>query len=285
MRVHGLIIDPQNDFCSQQTGTLVVPGADADMARVAALVRRIGADVEALHVTLDSHHHVDIAHAIWWRDPDGNHPAPFTIITVDHVESGAWQTTDPSASARSRAYVRQLAEQGRYPLCIWPYHCLIGSPGHAIVPDLHAALCDWEDRMARPVDYVLKGSNIWTEHYSAIQADVPDPEDPGTLRNDALLRSLFDADLVFVAGEAGSHCVANTMRDIAEAASVPLDLVAASPRGDEPARPMTRFVLLTDAISPVPGFESYQTQFLEEMRALGLRAATTTTVLSGGTDV
>lgn len=265
MRIQGLIIDPQEDFCNPQTGSLYVTGAEKDMARLAALVRRIGPQVEALHVTLDSHHTLDIAHPIWWEDASGNHPAPFTIIPLEDVDSGRWRATDPAARERSREYVQHLHTNGRYPLCVWPYHCLIGTPGHAVVPELHTSLREWEFTALRPVDFVIKGNNIWTEHYSAVKADVPDPADPSTQTNTALIASLKEADLIFVAGEAGSHCVANTVRDVADAF------------GDE--RAVEKIVLLTDAFSPVPGFEAFQEQFLAEMLPRGLKTATTDTFM------
>lgn len=265
MRLHGLIIDPQEDFCNPH-GSLFVPGADGDMTRLAAMVRRLGAQTEALHVTLDSHHTIDIAHPVWWQDASGNHPAPFTIITAKDVEAGRWTASNSPARERSQQYVQHLAINGRYPLCIWPYHCLIGSAGHAVVPELHRALSDWEATVLAPVDYVTKGSNIWTEHYSALRADVPDPTDPLTLPNEKLIQALREADLVFVAGEAGSHCVANTVRDIVEAFGDPALL--------------QKLVLITDATSPVTGFEALQKQYLADMAALGLKTATTTDFLA-----
>ena len=264
MIVKGLIIDPQEDFCNPQTGTLYVPGADQDVVRIARMLTRIGAKIDALHVTLDSHHTLDIAHPIWWQDANGGHPAPFTIIGAEDVTTGRWTTTRPDALTRSRAYVEHLERNGRYPLCIWPYHCLIGTPGNAVSSPLAQALADWERGNLRSVDYVVKGSNIWTEHYSAIRADVPDPADPGTQVNDHLLDSLESADLAFVAGEAGSHCVANTVRDIADT------------RGDALLRKMT---LLIDAVSPVSGFETLQTAFVDEMTRRGMQTATTDSFL------
>ncbi|MES2464074.1 MAG: hypothetical protein V4671_26170 [Armatimonadota bacterium] len=264
MRLHGLIIDPQEDFCNP-SGSLFVPGADRDMSRLAAMIRRLGNRIGALHVTLDSHHTLDIAHPIWWQDPAGNNPAPFTIITLDDVNDGRWTAANPAARERSHDYVRQLAANGRYPLCIWPYHCLIGSGGHAIVPDLHQALQEWETATLSPVEFVTKGSNVWTEHYSALRADVPDPTDSTTLLNERLIQTLREADLIFVAGEAGSHCVANTVRDIVDAF------------GD--ATLLQKIVLLTDATSPVTGFESLQANYLSDMAARGLKSATTTDFL------
>jgi nicotinamidase-related amidase len=260
MTVHGLIIDPQEDFCNPATGTLYVPGAEKDMERLAGLVRRIGDRVSAIHVTLDSHHHLHIAHPVWWVDTAGRHPDPFTIITVADVISGRWRAAHPEAQERSRAYVQALAQHGRYPLCIWPYHCLIGSHGHAVAPVLFAALTEWEAGF-RAVDHVMKGSNIWTEHYSAIRADVPDPSDPSTHPNRRLLDSLEAADVIFVAGEASSHCVANTVRDLAEE------------MGEEAF--LRKLVLLTDATSAVRGFEANAEEFVQKMTARGMQTATT----------
>ena len=264
MQMELLIIDPQVDFCDP-SGALYVPGAEADTARLARMVRRLDPKINAIHVTLDSHHLVDIAHPIFWKDREGNHPVPFTILSAADVEARRWTTTQPGAYPRALAYVQALANNAHYPLCIWPPHCLIGSAGHAVMPDLFAALAEWESRFA-VVDYIPKGSNIWTEHYSAIQADVPDPADPGTQPNVVLVQTLMKADIIAVAGEAGSHCVANTVRDLADGF------------GDD--RLLSKLVLLTDAVSPVPGFESFQTDFQREMTARGMTLSTTTDFLA-----
>jgi nicotinamidase-related amidase len=66
---------------------------------------------------------------------------------------------------------------------------------------------------------------------------------------------------VLVAGEAGSHCVATTVLDLAE-------ILGAD---------ASRLTLLTDAMSPVPGFESLQEAFLARARENGLGFATTET--------
>lgn len=129
------------------------------------------------------------------------------------------------------------------------------------MPELFSALREWEASALTPVDFVTKGSNIWTEHYSALRADVPDSTDPTTLLNETLIQSLRGADLIFIAGEAGSHCVANTVRDIVEAFGDPVLL--------------QKLVLLTDATSPVTGFEPLQDAYLADMAALGLKTATT----------
>ena len=73
MKLHLLIIDPQNDFCSPH-GSLYVPGAEEDMGRLARLIDRLKNKIADIHVTLDSHRMIDISHPGWWRDSNGHQP-------------------------------------------------------------------------------------------------------------------------------------------------------------------------------------------------------------------
>ncbi len=259
-QIHLVVIDPQIDFCDPH-GALYVPGAECDIERLAQMVMRIAPRLDDIHVTLDSHRLIDVAHPIFWKDSGGKHPAPFTIITAAEVDAGHWTPTLPSVTRRMLEYVHTLEANGRYPLCIWPPHCLIGSEGHAVMPALRQALQCWESQRFAMVDYVTKGSNPWTEHYSAVSADVPDPSDPGTQINTRFIQTLMEADVIAIAGEAGSHCLANTVRDIA------------TNFGDDSY--IRRLVLLEDATSPVPGFEAYQTDFVREMTARGMQISST----------
>ena len=258
MKIELLIIDPQNDFC-HANGSLFVPGATEDMTRLAVMVNRLKDKLDDIHVTLDSHHFVDVAHPIFWMDSNGNHPDPFTIISNEDVKNGIYRTTNPQFQTRMDEYVQILETNGRYPLCIWPPHCLIGSWGYGINKDIFEALLEWEKDFAI-VDYVTKGSNFWTEHYSAVQADVPDPQDPDTQLNMRLIETLQKADIVLLAGEARSHCLANTVRDIA------------NNFGEENIKKM---VLLQDATSDVPGFENLGEDFVKEMKGRGMQVSTT----------
>jgi len=260
-----LVIDPQNDFCDPK-GTLFVSGADADMDRLASMVKRLRGKLTDVHVTLDCHRIVDISHPIWWKDSAGNRPPPFTIITPQDVRAGRWTTALPSAYQRSLAYLDALAASGRYPACIWPEHCLIGEWGNNVWPALAEELHAWERERFALADFVTKGSNPWTEHFSAVQAEVPDPEDPSTQINAGLVQTLEEADLVLLAGEALSHCLANTVRDIVTRFANP--------------NYVKKLVLLEDASSPVPGFEHLATDFVDEMVARGIQRARTTDFLS-----
>ncbi len=259
MNIHLVVIDPQKDFCDPN-GALFAPGADEDMRRLAGLVDRLRTDLRDIHVTLDSHRKVDISHPIWWRDRSGRPPAPFTTITAADMEAGRFTTARPDMRARSLRYLRALQAGGRYPHTIWPYHCLIGDEGHAMVPALADAMHAWEERFAM-VDFITKGSNPWTEHFSGVQAEVPDPADVSTQLNTSLIRTLQDADVILMAGEALSHCVANTVRDIADQLGAP--------------EYIDKIHLLTDATSNVPGFEAVGERFVRDMTARGMHLTTT----------
>ena len=272
--VHLIIIDPQVDFCSNPQapiqgtvpGTLYVNGADLDMnVRLPKMIDRIGAGFTDIHTTLDSHHEVDIAHPIFWVDKSGQHPTPFTIISAKDVDNGKWMTTvaDPAVRQRGADYVHALEKNKRYPLCIWPPHCRIGTPGFNIVPNLAEALYRWETRFMGTVDFVSKGSNPWTEHYSAVKADVIDDNDPSTRINSKFIGTLQEADELVWTGEALDFCLRNTFLDVIKEFGV---------------ENLKKFVLIVDATSGVkaPGMETVGDDFIRDMVAKGMRTATTT---------
>ena len=89
-----------------------------------------------------------------------------------------------------------------------------------------------------------------------MKADVPDMADPSTQINKALIDVLSGADVIAISGEALSHCVANTIRDTADAF------------GDDNVK---KFVLLEDTCSNVPGFDSLGEDFVKEMVGRGMR--------------
>jgi nicotinamidase-related amidase len=263
MKTHLIVIDPQRDFCDPE-GSLYVPGAENDMRRLAGFVRRLRTKLTNIHVTLDSHHVMDISHPRWWKDFSGKHPDPFTIITVQDLK---WTTTRPGMFKRSLAYLEALEAGGRYPHVIWPEHCLIGDKGHTVVPALAEAIHEWEREQFAQTDYITKGSNPWTEHFSGVKAEVPDPEDPNTQVNTGFIQTLEDADVILLAGEALSHCLLSTIEDIVAAFSDPAHV--------------SKLVLLEDATSAIPDppgttlFSDKVAKFLQEMQAKGMRISTT----------
>ncbi len=254
-------VDCQQDFCHAE-GALFVPGADRDMARLADLIRRRSSAIREVHLTMDSHDFMDVAHPHWWRDEAGDHPAPFTTITRAEVAAGRWRPFSPALAERMVEYLAQLERNQRYQLCIWPPHCIMGSRGWSLDEGVLRSLEAWCLGQHAPVHKVIKGANPCTEHYSAVLAEVPDPADPATGLNtallDALARAAAQGRRILVAGEASSHCVAHTVRD----------LVAHG--GEAVAQSL---VLISDAMSPVPGCEGLADAFFDAMRRRGVALA------------
>jgi len=270
--LHLLVIDPQNDFCDLPPKDLPKPSAEAapcapalpvsgahnDMQRLSEAILVGLSGVSGITVTLDSHHHVGIERPAFWKQADGAPVAPFTPITAAQVRAGQYLPRDPAALPRTLTYLDALEAAGRYHLMVWTTHCEIGTWGHNVHAELRTAYNEWERRRVGIVAKIGKGSNPWTEHYSALAAEVPDPADPATQLNRDLIERLSAPDLLFIAGEAGSHCVKATVEDLV--ANLPPDRLG-------------RIVLVEDCISPVTGFEAEYAQFLSRMAGLGVQRA------------
>ena len=252
-----LIIDAQNDFC-KPGGALFVPGAWEDAERLCALLDRLdgSGSIGNLHVTMDTHFVHDISHPCFWRDPEGNMPEPYTQISPIDLASGKWLPKNPASRKRAAEYLDKLETSGRYTHTIWPEHCILGSSGHCIVESVMNRINRWERREGRRADFVLKGMNLWTEHYSVLKAEVEDPDDPGTALNRRLLEELTRAEAVIITGQALSHCIANTITDLIE--NLAPDVLG-------------RVILLEDTSSSVPGFEELGRSVLEKVRDAGMR--------------
>ena len=253
------VVDGQNDFCDP-SGSLYVPGADKDMERLSVMIKRLKRDIDDCVATCDMHRTLHIAHPIWWVNDAGNHPDPFTLIRLDDVEgpNPKWKAMNPGYQKRSVEYVKSLEDNKRYLLCIWPPHCRIGSTGAAIYPALFDAFWDWESQCAA-VNYVTKVSNMLIDRYSVYMEDVFDTEDPTTGLNTSLIKTLQESDVIAIAGEASSHCVANSVRDLA------INF------GEDNVK---KFVYLEDTSSPVPTFENLEKDFLDEMTGRGMKVTT-----------
>jgi len=275
-KIHLLVIDPQNDFMDIPDAALPVTGANADMDRLAAFVDRVGPKLQQIHVTLDSHHLVDIAHPAFWRDQTGQSPTPLTMISAAATKDGTWIPRRPELRSYAIGYAEALETAGKYTLMIWPPHCLIGSWGHNIQTNLMGALDRWSSARVRNIDFVTKGTNVLTEHYGALLAEVPIAADPSTQLNGRFLAMLQEADMIVVAGEASSHCVKATIEQVADHIG---------------AEHIKKFVLLTDCMSPVPAitgadgsvivdFPGMADAFLRDMEAKGMKLSTSVELLA-----
>jgi len=259
-RLQLLVIDPQNDFMDIEGAALPVPGAVADMERLAQLVDVLQARIDDIVVTLDSHPGVGIERTTFWCTAQGAAVAPFTMITAAEARGGVYRPRDPARQAEVQAYLDALEAGSGRTLIVWPVHCVLGTWGHAIQARLAHSLAQWEFARTRNCDKVLKGQNPMTEQYSAFRAEVPRADDVRTGVNAPLLARLAGSGAtLLVAGEALSHCVAASGEDLL----AHLD--------DERLR---RTVFLTDCMSPVSGFSDAGQAFLARLPGHGVRTMT-----------
>lgn len=266
-----LLIDPQNDFCDvppwilanpgNSQPALPVTGAWEDMKRVGELVDTHGDRFGAITVTLDSHPLLAIERPLFWESAAGEPVAPFTVISAQDMREGRFRPAVKELQGDDRVFnlLSMLESQGKPGVMVWPAHCTIGTWGHQVVEPVDRALERWTSQLRRFIQYVHKGTSPMTEHFGAFEADVPLADAPETQFNHSLAKRLLAADTLLVAGEASSHCVAASVRQ----------LLAKAPQA------ASRIVLLTDCMSPVTGFEAQADAFLEEAASCGVRLMTT----------
>jgi len=206
-----LMVDAQVDFVHED-GALSVPGAVEDTRRtVEWLFRNLG-KVTTVALSLDSHIPLQIFFPTWWVSPEGAHPDPFTLISAGDVDAGRWQPVfEPEWS---RHYVHTLEESAKKTLTIWPYHTMIGSAGHTITPALYEAEAFHSAAREAQPQFLIKGLIAKTEHYSIFEPEVKVPEEPQGVLNTAFIEMMRGYDRIFIAGQAKSHCVLETVTSL-----------------------------------------------------------------------
>lgn len=244
-----LIIDMQYDFCSPG-GSLYVKGAEGDVSRLARFIAMNEQELDQIILTQDTHHVIDISHPVFWENKNGDHPRPFTGISLKKVLGGVWQPRFQKGKAVE--YIRKLDLQGEYPHTIWPEHCIIGSRGAAIVDEILEPVKKWS-RKGRYYDVVIKGTNPLTEHFGALKANVPIAGCPETQLNTQLVNKLLNFSKIYIAGEARSHCVANTVKQLLHLAGI-----------------AKKLFILEDCMSDVEGFEKIALPIYKKARTEGV---------------
>jgi nicotinamidase-related amidase len=206
-----LLVDEQVDFVHAD-GSLSVPGAVEDARRVIEWIFRYAPKITDIALSLDSHHPIQIFYQTWWEDEAGRAPEPNTVITAQDVESGKWQPRfEPEWSAE---YVQNLKAQAKKDLMIWPYHTMLGTNGHSLTPALYEAVAYHSAARETKPEFIIKGTISDTEYYSLLEPEVKREDDPrGTLNEDFLGR-LVGYGQVYIAGQAKSHCVLETLSSI-----------------------------------------------------------------------
>lgn len=251
-----LAIDMQNDF--MEKGELGVPGSHQDVSRAARFLYDHMEKITQVAVSLDTHQPQQIFHPGWWVDAEGHHPAPFTIITREAVQQGKWRAL--SHQTESLAYVSHLEQDSKKALCIWPYHCLEGSFGAALEGQFaNVVYYHSVARKTAPLR-IVKGREPLSEMYGIFKPEYG----PHAAEQLAFLDSLRSYERIFVVGEAKSHCVLESLRQI-------LEYYAADPTV------ASKIVVLSDCMSSIPGYEAATEEtFAEWQKTYGISVTPST---------
>lgn len=229
-----LCIDMQKDFI--EGGSLPVDGSIADTERINRFIYNNMGDITEIMCSMDTHSVYQIFFPAWWRDANGNVPAPYTEITYDDVKNGKWFPI--FAPLKSKEYLQGLEANSKKKLCIWPYHCINGSDGHSFENEFHKMVTfHAAARKTRPA-IVRKGTDPCSEMYGIIK-----PEFSAiNYKNTVTLNAIEEYDEIYVVGEAASHCLLESVRQIAE---------------EYENRPevTTKITVLEDCTSPIGGYE------------------------------
>lgn len=233
--VASIIIDPQGDF--HFGGSLAVNGANEDAIRAKEFIKKYSPYVKQQFVSLDTHTMNHIAHdPTLLKHSDGTKVNPFTQVTLQDVNSGKISVRSDMKD-HFESYLSSLEKGGKYQYTYWPPHCIDGTDGHSVEPNILEGLDFWSQTSGKEVHYIRKGMNDMTEMYSVLKADVPQDDDSSTQLNMELINSLNKFDYVFIFGQAKSHCVKSTIEDY-------LQYIG-----------KTKIILVNDLTSSVTGFE------------------------------
>ncbi len=261
-----LLIDLQNTFCIPGFELFVAgrsgSAAVEDNRRLCEFIYRNLRSITSIQVTLDTHRTMQIFHPVYLINAAGEHPAPLTMVSHDDVRQGRWRfnplvgeslgVTAEQGQEQLLHYTRRLEEQGKYELTIWPYHAMLGGIGHALVAAVEEAVFFHTIARSTQPLITIKGEYPNTESYSAIGPEVLVGIDgqPIASKDVSFLQSVIDQDMLVVAGQAKSHCVASTLADLLEGIL------------DYDPRLVQKIYLLEDCTSPVvvPGLVDFSDQ-------------------------
>lgn len=225
-----MLIDVQNTFCIPEfelyVGGRSGRGSVEDNTRLTEFIYRNLGNITHITATMDTHKTMQVFHAIFFVDQNGNHPAPYTDIHVADLRTGKWTFNPVLAPQFGIApeygqqmmlhYAEALEQKGKYALTIWPYHAMLGGIGHALVSSVEEALFFHSIARNTQYDIELKGDKPFTENYSVVGPEVltgPMGETLGT-HNPKFIEQLQQVDKLIIAGQAKSHCVAWTVQDL-----------------------------------------------------------------------
>ncbi|MFH1098783.1 MAG: nicotinamidase [Candidatus Uhrbacteria bacterium] len=304
-RVHVVGIDDQKDFGLPE-GSLYVAGRNGtgamdDSARFVEFMYREVGVITDVSMTMDTHFLFQIFFASFWQDEHGEPLTPHTLVVVENgrlVNKGLdgktlHESVLPRPAVASmlgidygwltkqvKFYCEELAKGGKYVLYLWPYHCVLGTDGHALVGVIAEAQAFFSFLRERQSLIEVKGGNPLTENYSVLRPEVlPRWDGKGAIgqRNTAFIETLMASDVVVFGGQAASHCVKSSIEDFLG------EILAKDPALAK------KVYILEDCMSAVvvPGadFTPQAEAALQKFRDAGMHVVKSTTPIADWPDV
>ncbi len=198
-----IIVDPQIDFI--EGGSLAIDGARKAMQNLTQHVEKRGQDYDHIYVSLDTHHPTNLGFAMNWTGPGIDKVISGKPFPTDLVKTG--QVWPRFKYTRDRD-IQDVLKQPDF-MC-WPPHCIKGTEGHQIWPDLEKALAKIKDK----VGFLTKGENDARDNYSIFHYGDHGLTEHG--ENFGLWDKKYDNPDVYVAGLALDFCVYETIKSLQE---------------------------------------------------------------------
>lgn len=254
-----IVIDMQNDF--MPNGSLGVPGSDGDVKRLTQFMYDNMNGITDVMCSIDTHYPMQIFFPCMWADEKGKQPDPFTMITYDDCVAGKYRLIH-GVPKKALECLKALKDAGKVGVFLWPYHCLAGTPGFSLESEFTNMLNFYAAAKGTKPELVFKGTDRYSEMYGIIKPEY----NPGNFVNDRVLAAIEDYQEIYLAGEASSHCLLESGKQI-------LEYYKARPEVTQ------RITILEDCTSPVTGFEQQATDAFEAFkRDFGIKVAKSTDI-------
>ena len=151
---------------------------------------------------------------------------------------------------------------GKKQLCIWPYHCIAGTEG-ATLENEFAKMVYFHSVARKSVNHMIqKGTDPYSEMYGIIKPEFSKKN----FLNTPVLTAIEKYDKIYVVGEAASHCLMESVKQIAEH-------FANRPEVTQ------KITILEDCTSPITGYEAdTQIAFANFKSSYGIQFAKSTDI-------
>jgi nicotinamidase-related amidase len=146
-------------------------------------------------------------------------------------------------------YVENIEKLGRKQLVIWPYHCIKGTSGNNLETTFSNLVYFFAVAKRSRTNVIVKGTDPASEMYGILKPEYS----PTKYINIDFLDKIAKYQKIFIAGQAKSHCVYESVLQILEHYSNNLDVTE-------------RIYILEDCMSSIGGFEKSTEEGFEDFK-------------------